>query len=142
MLIDHHTGRVPQTMEELVALPGIGRKTANVILSAAFGKTEGIAVDTHVMRLSQRLGLTRARDPKKIELDLIAQTPREEWGTLTTHLISHCRAVCSALNRKCEQCVFKKECPSSLVLGKPDLGRDAPCHGERSRTTGRLYKTS
>jgi len=120
MLLEKHRGRVPQTMEELIELPGVGRKTAAIVLWAAFGRNEGIAVDTHVLRLARRLGLTKEKQQSKIELDLMRQTPRREWGNVTTLLISHGRAVCTARNRKCEQCVFKKKCPSSRVMGRPD----------------------
>lgn len=124
ILLEKHGGKVPQTMEELIALPGVGRKTASIILYAAFGKNEGIAVDTHVLRLARRLGLTRAKVQHKIELDLMRATPKEDWGLLNTLLISHGRAVCTARNRQCGKCVFQKECPSSLVLGKRDLAKN------------------
>lgn len=123
ILLEKHGGNVPETMEELVELRGVGRKTASVVLSAAFGKNEGIAVDTHVQRLSQRIGLSTESDPKKIELDLMAAAPRKQWRDVTVLLISHGRAVCTALRRKCGACVFKDRCPSSLVLGKPDLAK-------------------
>lgn len=124
ILLKKHGGKVPRTMEELTALPGVGRKTAAIILWACFGKNEGIAVDTHVMRLARRLGLSNHAAQDKIELDLIAQTPRRDWGRLTTLLISHGRAVCTAKNRQCGACVFNKACPSSLMRGKRDLAED------------------
>lgn len=123
MLLGRFHGKVPQTMEELTQLPGVGRKTAAIILAAAFGKNEGIACDTHVIRLSQRLGLTHHHDPKKIEIDLMAELPRRQWSIINPLLISHGRAICTARNRKCYQCVFQKECPSSLVLGRKDLAK-------------------
>lgn len=123
LLIDKHGGEVPQTMDELLELRGVGRKTASVVLSAAFGKNDGIAVDTHVLRLSQRLGLTKYGDPKRIELDLMRAAPREQWREVTTLLISHGRALCSARARKCSECIFLKECPSSLVEGREDRAR-------------------
>lgn len=123
ILIDQFKGKVPDTMEELIALPGVGRKTAAVVLYACFGKIEGIAVDTHVLRLSQRLGLTTHSTPEKIELDLMKQTPKEQWGRVTTLLISHGRAVCMARDRKCEKCVFQAICPSSLMRGKRDVAK-------------------
>ena len=123
MLIAKHGGEVPQTMEELIELRGVGRKTASVILSAVFNKNLGIAVDTHVQRLSQRLGLSTHHDPTKIELDLMEQAPRKRWRDVTVLLISHGRAVCTARNRKCGGCVFKKDCPSSLVMGRPDRAK-------------------
>lgn len=121
MLLSEHGGRVPQTMEELVALPGVGRKTAAIVLYAAFGKQEGIAVDTHVQRLSRRLGLSDGKTPEKIELDLMAQVPRAQWGVLNTLMISHGRAVCTGRRRKCGACVFRDDCLSSLTRGKKDL---------------------
>ncbi len=124
LLISRHGGRVPDTMEELTKLPGIGRKTAAIITAVAYGKSEAIAVDTHVMRLSLRLGLTRKRNPDAISLDLMEQVPKKEWGNLTTLLISHGRAVCTARNRQCSRCVFRKSCPSSLERNKPDLAKD------------------
>lgn len=124
ILLEKHGGKVPDTMEDLVALPGVGRKTAAIILWAVFGKNEGIACDTHVIRLARRLGLTRQRTPGKIELDLMRHTPRRDWGRLTTLLISHGRAVCTAKNRQCGRCVFARRCPSSLVTGKRDLAKE------------------
>ena len=123
LLIKHHDGNVPDTMEELIKLPGIGRKTAAIITYAAYGKPQGIAVDTHVMRLARRLGLSRHHNPDKISLDLMEQIPKKDWGNLTTLLISHGRAICTARKRACERCIFKKTCPSSSVLGKKDLAK-------------------
>lgn len=123
ILLEKYNGEVPQTMEELIELPGVGRKTATVVLYAAFKKQEGIAVDTHVWRVSKRLGLSKANYQDKIELDLIKQTPRKNWGELHTLLISHGRAVCTALNRQCDQCPFQKICPSSLVMGRGDRAK-------------------
>jgi endonuclease-3 len=120
MIIEKHDGKIPDTMEELLELPGVGRKTASVILSAIFDKNLGIAVDTHVQRISQRLGLSKYPDPKRIELDLMEAAPRKKWREVTTLLISHGRAVCTARGRKCGACVFKKDCPSSLVMGRSD----------------------
>lgn len=123
MIVARFHRTVPQSMEELVQLPGVGRKTAAIILSAVFGKNEGIACDTHVIRLSQRLGLTRYHDPKRIELDLMAELPRRQWNIINPLFISHGRAVCTARNRKCSLCLFQKECPSSLTMGHRDLAR-------------------
>ena len=123
ILLQKHGGKVPDTMEELTALPGVGRKTAAIILSVIFGKHEGIGVDTHVLRVSKRLGLTKEKTQDKIERDLMWQTPRKEWGRVNTLLISHGRAICTARNRQCEKCVFQKECPSSLVKGRSDLAK-------------------
>lgn len=121
LLLEKHRGKVPGTMEDLVALPGVGRKTASIILAVLFGKHEGIAVDTHVLRVSRRLGLSRHPDPKRVELDLMEQLPRSEWGTINTLLISHGRALCTARDRHCEACVFRHDCPSSRVRGCGDL---------------------
>lgn len=123
ILLQKHGGKVPETMEELTALPGIGRKTACIILYVIFGKCEGIAVDTHVLRLAQRLGLTDYSDPKRVEQDLMKALPRKNWGELTPLMISHGRAVCVARNRKCTECQFRQECPSSLVRGKKDRAK-------------------
>ena len=112
-LVDKHGGQVPQTMEELTSLRGVGRKTANVVLGNAFGIDEGIVVDTHVKRISNRLGLTRNEDPEKIEQDLTELIPRSEW-TLWPHLlIHHGRAICQARKPKCEMCTINDLCPSS-----------------------------
>jgi len=120
ILLEKHGGNVPRTMHELIELPGVGRKTAAIILWVAFGVTEGIPVDTHVLRLALRLGLTKRREQHKVELDLMKQTPREDWPKANPLLISHGRAVCIARNRQCEKCVFQTVCPSSKVLGRSD----------------------
>ena len=114
-LVERHHGEVPDSMDALVKLPGVGRKTANVILGNAFGKNEGIVVDTHVARLSHRLGFTRETDPIKIEQDLIRLFPREDWTLLAHLLIFHGRRVCIARAPKCEICVLNDICPSSTV---------------------------
>jgi endonuclease III len=114
MLLEEFDGRVPHTLEELVRLPGVARKTANVV-AAELGNPQGIVVDTHVRRLSQRLGLTRQEDPVKIERDLIRLVPRQEWGRLPHLLIWHGRRVCIARMPRCEECVLNDLCPSSRV---------------------------
>ena len=114
-LVERHTGEVPDSMEALVKLPGIGRKTANVILGNAFGKNEGVVVDTHVARLSHRLGLTKETDPVKIEQELMPLFPRKDWALLSHLLIFHGRRVCEARRAKCEICVLNNICPSSTV---------------------------
>ena len=114
-VVDKHGGTVPRTMDELVALPGVGRKTANVVLGNAFGTNEGVVVDTHVSRLSQRLRLTKHTDPVKIEQDLIGLFPRERWTMLSHLLISHGREICDARKPLCERCVVNNLCPSSRV---------------------------
>jgi endonuclease-3 len=112
-LIERHGGEVPRTMDELVALPGIGRKTANVILGNAFGLSEGVVVDTHVARLSARLGLTGESDPVKIERTLMALFPRSSWTLLSHLLIWHGRRVCDAKRPRCADCVLRRICPSA-----------------------------
>jgi endonuclease-3 len=114
-LVERHNGEIPDSMEELVKLPGIGRKTANVILGNAFRKNEGVVVDTHVARLSHRLGLTRETDPVKIEQDLMPLFPRKDWALVSHLLIFHGRRVCEARRPKCEICVLNDICPSSTV---------------------------
>jgi endonuclease III len=111
-IIESYGGEVPRTMEKLVSLPGVARKTANIVLSNAFGINEGVAVDTHVKRLSQRLGLTLHTDPVKIERDLISATPRKEWCNLSHLLIFHGRKVCTARNPRHDKCVLYDICPS------------------------------
>ena len=112
-LLERHDGKVPRTMAELTALPGVGRKTANVVLGNAFGLEEGVVVDTHVSRLSGRLGLTRETDPVKIERDLVALVPRPAW-TLWSHLlIFHGRQVCKAPRPRCGDCVLADLCPAA-----------------------------
>jgi len=112
-LVADHEGRVPSTMADLNALPGVGRKTANVVLGNAFGIDEGVVVDTHVQRLSGRLGLTGQRSPEKIELDLMKLVPRDHW-TLWAHLlILHGRSVCKARRPLCDQCVLLDLCPAA-----------------------------
>jgi endonuclease-3 len=113
-LVERHGGEVPRDMEALVALPGVGRKTANVILGNAFSINEGIVVDTHVARVSQRLALTKETDPVKIEEDLVRLYPREEWAMFSHVLIFHGRRVCEARRPECEVCVARDICPASL----------------------------
>lgn len=112
---EQHGGTVPATMEQLVKLPGVGRKTANVVLGNAFDLNEGVVVDTHVGRLSNRLAFSRESDPVKIEQDLIALFPREQWTMLAHLLISHGREICDARRPLCEKCVVNDLCPSSRV---------------------------
>ncbi|NQT07123.1 MAG: endonuclease III [Candidatus Omnitrophica bacterium] len=102
--------RIPDSLDELVRLPGVGRKTANVVLSNAFGKSEGIAVDTHVKRISGRLGLTKKKEPGKIELDLMRIIPKRYWGTFNHLLVTHGRVVCRAVNPIHNKCVIRKYC--------------------------------
>ncbi|PYK58903.1 MAG: endonuclease III [Verrucomicrobia bacterium] len=110
-LVEQYGGKVPQTMEELVQLGGVGRKTANVLLGNAFGINEGIVVDTHVARLSHRLGLTKQKDPEKIEHDLVKLVPRAQWTMFSHWLIWHGRRRCYARNPDCLNCEIKTLCP-------------------------------
>ncbi len=114
-VVDEHGGEIPRTMKELSALPGVGRKTANVVLGNAFGIDEGVVVDTHVKRLAKRMGLTRETSPVKVERDLVKIFPRERWTLLSHLLIFHGREVCDARNPRCERCVVSDLCPSSRV---------------------------
>ena len=111
-LVERHEGRVPSTMSELIALDGVGRKTANVVLGNAFGKNEGIVVDTHVARLSRRLGLTRESVPEKIERDLMRLVRVQDWAMLSHWLIWHGRRRCFARRPDCEHCEIAAHCPS------------------------------
>lgn len=110
-LVAEHGGQVPETMEELLRLRGVARKTANVILGNAFGKAEGVVVDTHMKRLAYRMGLTRQEDPVKVERDLMACVPREEWIYFSHAMIWHGRRVCKAIKPDCAQCLLDKFCP-------------------------------
>jgi len=112
-VVERHNGQVPDTMDALVDLPGVGRKTANVVLGTWFRKNEGVVVDTHVQRLSTLLGFTRETTPEKIERDLMALVPRDKWTWFSHTLILHGRAVCIARRPRCEICVVNKWCPSS-----------------------------
>ena len=114
-LVADHGGQVPGEMESLRVLPGVGRKTANVVLGNAFGKNEGITVDTHVTRLSNLLGLTKETDPIKIEQDLMKLVDRDDWTLVSHLLIWHGRRVCIARRPKCAECVLNRLCPSSQV---------------------------
>lgn len=115
VLVDKFGGQVPKTIRELIQLPGVGRKTANVVLGNAFGINEGMVVDTHIGRLSRRLGFTKETDPIKIERDLMALFPSKDWTILAHLLIFHGRRVCESRRPKCEVCVLHKLCPSSQV---------------------------
>lgn len=116
-LVERHGGKVPRTMEELSAIPGAGRKTANVVLGNAFDINEGVVVDTHVGRLSLRLGLTTNTDPVKVEQDLMKLFPKEKWTLLSHWLIWHGRRRCKARNPDCDECELRSLCPSA---DKPD----------------------
>ena len=116
-ILQDFDGELPQTMEGMLTLRGVGRKTAAIVLGTVFGIIEGIPIDTHNIRLLRRLGLTQKKDQKHIELDMMAKTPKEDWLVLSHLMVAHGRAVCDARNPACEECVFGHKCPSSL-LGK------------------------
>ncbi len=116
MLVEKHNGTVPASMEELILLPGVGRKTANCVLGGAFGITSGVVVDTHVERLSQRLRLTERDTAEKIEHDLMQIVPQRSWYDFSNMLISHGRKVCNARKPNCPACVLKDQCPSATTF--------------------------
>lgn len=115
MLVDEFGGEVPRTMEELLKLPGVARKTANVVLGVAYGIAAGIVVDTHVTRVSRRLGLTKQKDANKIEQDLMELVPKKDWIIFAHLLIFHGRRICKARRPLCEDCAVEKLCPSSIL---------------------------
>ncbi len=117
ILIKNFDSEVPDNMDDLLTLPGVARKTANVVLSVAFGKNEGIAVDTHVKRVSARLGFTRNTSPDRIEKDLMGIIPKKDWGIFTLLLIRHGRQICIARKPLCKECVLNKLCPSAFTFG-------------------------
>ena len=124
-LIAEHHGEVPRSLDELVKLPGVGRKTANVVLGVAFGTPEGVVVDTHVQRISQRLGWTKHTEPQDIERDLMALFPRADWDMLSHTLIFHGRRVCAARKPACAACPVSAECPSAFAaehVGRKQTG--------------------
>jgi len=116
LLVEKYHSKVPETMEELLELPGVARKTANIVLANAFGVVEGVAVDTHVRRLAQRLGLSGNDDPGKIEKDLMRIVPKDKWTRITDLLIFHGRRVCTAKRPNCAACVLNKICPSAFTF--------------------------
>lgn len=115
-LIERHGGKVPQTMDELTALAGVGRKTANVVLGNAFCQNIGVVVDTHVTRVSGRLGLTKNKDAEKIEQDLMPIVPQSDWTLFSHLLIFHGRSICQARNPRCEECPIRQHCPSAEIF--------------------------
>ena len=123
MLLEEFDGAVPSTMEELLRLPGVARKTANVVLSNAFGTNAGVVVDTHVFRISHRLGFTRRDDPVGVERDLMKLYPRERWLEVADLFIHHGRSTCVAQRPRCGDCVVEQLCPSSQVAGRRDRWR-------------------
>ncbi len=133
-VVERHGGKIPDKMADLVALPGVARKTANVVLGTAFGKNEGIVVDTHVARVAQRLGLTQETDPVKIEQDLMRLLPRAQWTVFAHRLIWHGRRVCFAQRPDCENCLLAPLCPSAFLvtIPKPEKATK-PAHKPRKR---------
>ena len=127
-LVERFGGEVPRTMEELLTLPGVARKTANVVLGTAFGIPSGIVVDTHVFRLAHRLGLSEGRTPEEVERDLMAITPKKEWIYLGHALIQHGRRVCKARTPLCDECVLADVCPSAH---RAEPGNPKPARGRR-----------
>ena len=122
-MIEEHGGQVPNDIEQLLALPGVARKTANVVLGNAFGVASGVVVDTHVARLSQLLGLTKQKQPEKIERELMELVPKKDWIDFSHLLIYHGRRVCKARRPECERCVIEPLCPSSLLKTAAKKGR-------------------
>lgn len=122
-IINNFDGTVPQSMEEMLTLRGVGRKTAAVVLGTAFGVIEGIPIDTHNIRLLTRLGLTTSKNQDRIELEMMEQTPKKDWLKLSHLLVAHGRAVCTAHNRACDRCPFQEECPSSQTQGRSDKAK-------------------
>ncbi|MEM4663142.1 MAG: endonuclease III [Candidatus Diapherotrites archaeon] len=110
LIVDKHNGKVPETMQELMALPGVGRKTANIVVSKAFNKKEGIAVDTHVFRVSKRLGLSSGKTPAVVERDLMKLYPKSAWNIINELFIAHGRNTCRARDPRCESCILKSYC--------------------------------
>ncbi len=123
-IMENFGGEVPGEMDKLISLPGVARKTANIVLSSAFKRAEGIAVDTHVRRLARRLGLSSAQDPNKIEEDLMAIVPREDWLDFNYLLVDHGRAVCQARRPRCQECVLRFLCPSADKIDSPGARRN------------------
>ncbi len=114
ILVERFDSKVPKTMKDLMEIPGVGRKTANIVLSNAYGVMEGIAVDTHVRRLSKRLKLSESDNPERIEQELMQITPKREWKNISNLLILHGRNVCNARKPRCKECVLNKLCPSAM----------------------------
>ncbi len=137
-------GQVPDKMEELVTLPGVARKTANIVLSSAYRKAEGIAVDTHVRRLAFRLGLSRQKDPEKIELDLMKLVPKDDWLDFNYMLVDHGRKICQAKKPLCAECFLQDVCPSAKDLfqaaAQKSSGRKAPKQKKAAKKEGKDKK--
>lgn len=132
-VVENHGGEIPQTMAELVELPGVARKTANVVLGTAMGKNEGVVVDTHVMRVSQRLGLTKETEPLKIEEDLMRLLPREQWTIFAHRMIWHGRRICTAKNPDHENCLLAPLCPAATIVTLPKTKKATKPERRKSR---------
>jgi endonuclease-3 len=135
-LLDRHGGEVPRTIEEMTRLPGVGRKTANVVLGAGYGIAEGIVVDTHAARVAQRLGLTRQSDPVRIERDLMALIPREDWIFASIALVLHGRYVCQARLPRCSECPLSPHCPSRHLESEMRAGTTRGVNKRKAGKTG------
>lgn len=140
-ILEKHGGQVPRTMEELVELPGVGRKTANVVLGNAFGTPVGVVVDTHVGRVSGRLGLTESADPVVIEQDLMRLLPRERWTGFAHRVIDHGRQTCEARKPKCDSCVLSDLCPSAQLTATDDRRSRPSSTGRTARSARPSSKT-
>ncbi len=132
-VVERHGGKIPDTMEALIELPGVARKTANVVLGTAFGKNEGVVVDTHVARVTARLGLTDQTDPVKIEQDLMKVLPRQQWTIFSHRVIWHGRRVCFAQKPDCENCLLAPACPSAGLVTIPKPKKATKPAGKRVR---------
>jgi endonuclease-3 len=143
-LVADHAGEVPRSLDELVKLPGVGRKTANVVLGVAFGTPEGVVVDTHVQRITQRLGWTKHTDPPEIEQDLMRTFPKAEWDSLSHVLIFHGRRLCTARKPACAACPVSELCPSAFhaekVGRKPSRSRRAPLPKAKPKSKPRAHR--
>ena len=137
LLVERYGGEVPQAMDELIALPGVARKTANVVMGNAYGVVEGVVVDTHVGRLARRLGLTESEDPVRVEQDLMALAPQRDWLDLSHMLIMHGRAICQARKPLCAECALAPICPTARVeLGQAESAAATPV-AARARRAGK-----
>jgi endonuclease-3 len=142
MLVDRYDGVVPRTMDELTALPGVARKTANVVMGNAYGVVEGVVVDTHVGRLARRLGLTASEDPVRVEQDLMALVPQHDWLPLSHMLIYHGRAVCQARRPLCEECTLVALCPTGQANLAGGFAQETAKPAKKSRAPKNASKST
>lgn len=142
MLVDRYDGVVPRTMDELTALPGVARKTANVVMGNAYGIVEGVVVDTHVGRLARRLGLTASEDPVRVEQDLMALVPQQDWLPLSHMLIYHGRAVCQARRPLCEECTLVALCPTGQANLAGGFAQETAKPAKKSRAPKNASKST